>query len=33
MFGQPIPVETGIVIERDGFVFADLVLSGHSGHA
>jgi uncharacterized protein (TIGR00290 family) len=33
MFRQPIPVETGIVVERDGFVFADLVLSGSSVHA
>jgi hypothetical protein len=33
MFSQPIPVETGIVVERDGFVFADLVLSGSSVHA
>lgn len=24
MFSRPIPVETGIVVERDGFVFADL---------
>jgi len=26
MFSNPIPVETGIVVERDGFVFTDLVL-------
>jgi uncharacterized protein (TIGR00290 family) len=32
MFSQPIPVETGIVVERDGFVFADLVLSCSSVH-
>jgi uncharacterized protein (TIGR00290 family) len=25
MFSRPIPIETGITIERDGFVFADLV--------
>jgi uncharacterized protein (TIGR00290 family) len=25
MFAHPIPVEPGIVVERDGFVFADLV--------
>ena len=25
MFEKPIPIESGIVIERDGFVFADLV--------
>src|SRR5262245_12134255 len=26
MFANPIPVETGVVVERDGFVFTDLVL-------
>jgi uncharacterized protein (TIGR00290 family) len=26
MFGGPIPVETGITVERDGFVFTDLCL-------
>ena len=26
MFSRPIPVETGITVERDGFVFTDLVL-------
>ena len=25
MFSGPIPIETGIIVERDGFVFADLV--------
>jgi diphthamide synthase (EF-2-diphthine--ammonia ligase) len=25
MFARPIPIESGIVVERDGFVFADLV--------
>ena len=25
MFSRPIPIESGIVVERDGFVFADLV--------
>jgi uncharacterized protein (TIGR00290 family) len=25
MFSAPIPIETGIIVERDGFVFADLV--------
>ncbi len=25
MFSRPIPIETGVVVERDGFVFADLV--------
>jgi uncharacterized protein (TIGR00290 family) len=24
MFAEPIPVETGVIIERDGYVFADL---------
>ena len=27
MFRRTIPVETGITIERDGFVFTDLVLA------
>jgi uncharacterized protein (TIGR00290 family) len=27
MFSQPIPIESGIVVERDGFVFADLTLA------
>src|SRR5438552_11271643 len=26
MFSAPIPIETGIVVERDGFVFTDLTL-------
>jgi len=26
MFRQPIPINSGIVVERDGFVFADLTL-------
>jgi hypothetical protein len=25
MFRRPIAIETGAVVERDGFVFADLV--------
>ena len=25
MFEKPIPIESGIVVERDGFIFADLV--------
>lgn len=25
MFSQPIPIETGITVERDGFVFTDLM--------
>jgi uncharacterized protein (TIGR00290 family) len=28
MFRAPIPVETGEVVERDGFVFADVLLKG-----
>jgi uncharacterized protein (TIGR00290 family) len=28
MFSRPIAVETGVTIERDGFVFTDLVLQG-----
>ncbi|HVY26272.1 MAG TPA: hypothetical protein VHB79_06950 [Polyangiaceae bacterium] len=28
MFRHPIPIESGEVVERDGFVFADLKLSG-----
>jgi uncharacterized protein (TIGR00290 family) len=27
MFTRPIPIESGIVVERDGFVFADVQLS------
>jgi uncharacterized protein (TIGR00290 family) len=26
MFGRPIPLETGITVERDGFVFTDVIL-------
>src|SRR3990172_1022180 len=29
MFSRPIPIENGIVVERDGFVFADVHLSPH----
>jgi len=29
MFAHPIPIETGIVVERDGFVFTDLTLKAH----
>ena len=30
MFSRPIPIESGIIVERDGFVFADLILElGH----
>jgi len=28
MFREPIPISTGEVVERDGFVFADLLLAG-----
>ena len=24
MFSRPVPIETGITVERDGFVFTDL---------
>jgi uncharacterized protein (TIGR00290 family) len=27
MFSRPIPIDTGVIVERDGFVFADLVWS------
>ena len=27
MFNHPVPVETGITVERDGFVFTDLTIS------
>jgi uncharacterized protein (TIGR00290 family) len=26
MFGKPLPIETGVVVERDGFVFCDLLI-------
>jgi uncharacterized protein (TIGR00290 family) len=26
MFSTPVPIETGIVVERDGYVFTDLIL-------
>jgi diphthamide synthase (EF-2-diphthine--ammonia ligase) len=33
MFRQPISIETGEIVERDGFVFADLILSPEAqGH-
>jgi uncharacterized protein (TIGR00290 family) len=32
MFSRPIPVQSGIVVERDGFVFADLTPARESGH-
>jgi uncharacterized protein (TIGR00290 family) len=28
MFGEPLPIETGVIVERDGFVFCDLRLPG-----
>lgn len=31
MFRRPIPVETGITVERDGYVFTDLVLNMSGG--
>jgi uncharacterized protein (TIGR00290 family) len=30
MFRRPVPVEVGEVVERDGFVFADLLLAGQA---
>ena len=32
MFSRPVPIETGITVERDGFVFTD-VLIGHQVNA
>jgi diphthamide synthase (EF-2-diphthine--ammonia ligase) len=32
MFARPIPIQSGIVVERDGFVFADLVLAPQDAH-
>ena len=28
MFSQPIPIKSGVVVERDGFVFADVMKTG-----
>ena len=33
MFTRPIPIESGGVVERDGFVFADLLLSAQDANA
>ena len=33
MFTRPIPIESGVVVERDGFVFADLLLSPQDANA
>lgn len=30
MFSEPIPIETGVTVERDGFVFTDLLLAAHA---
>jgi uncharacterized protein (TIGR00290 family) len=30
MFSRPIPIETGVTVERDGFVFTDLTISNQS---
>ena len=27
MFSHELPIETGVTVERDGFVFTDLVMS------
>src|SRR5207302_8093808 len=32
MFRQAIPVQSGVVVDRDGFVFADLTLLEPSNH-
>ena len=32
MFRHAVPIETGITLERDGFVFTDIMLSAESGH-
>jgi uncharacterized protein (TIGR00290 family) len=32
MFSQPIPIDTGIIVERDGFIFADLTMKHELGH-
>src|SRR5438309_1823341 len=32
MFHYPIAIETGITVDRDGFVFTDLTLATESGH-
>jgi len=29
MFSRPVPIETGITVERDGYVFTDLTLPDH----
>jgi diphthamide synthase (EF-2-diphthine--ammonia ligase) len=31
MFSAPIPIESGVVVERDGYVFADLTLAENTG--
>ena len=33
MFREPIPIESGEVVERDGFVFADVALAGSAAVA
>jgi uncharacterized protein (TIGR00290 family) len=30
MFSRPVPIETGITVERDGFVFTDLTIASQS---
>ena len=32
MFRHPVPIETGITVDRDGFVFTDQRLTEESGH-
>ena len=33
MFSRPIPIETGVTVERDGFVFTDLITTVNAEHA
>jgi uncharacterized protein (TIGR00290 family) len=33
MFARPIPIETGVTVERDGFVFSDLLVARSSSNA
>jgi hypothetical protein len=33
MFSRPIPITTGVTVERDGFVFTDLVKTIDPEHA
>jgi uncharacterized protein (TIGR00290 family) len=33
MFSQPIPIESGVIVQRDGFLFADLLRVSHTAKA